>query len=210
MSARAAAIHRGMSLEYFTVSWNLLEAAVALVSGAAAGSIALIGFGLDSLIEVSSGGILLWRLHADRDEERREKAERSALKLVGLSLLLLAAYVAGDSLVSLIRRAAPERSLPGIALASASLFAMPLLARAKRRVASALGSSALQADSRQTGICAYLSAILLLGLLLNAAFGWWWADPVAGLVMVPLIAYEGSEALRGRTCCPGCAQKTAG
>ena len=210
MSARAAAIHRGMSLEYFTVSWNLLEAAVALVSGAAAGSIALIGFGLDSLIEVSSGGILLWRLHADRDEERREKAERSALKLVGLSLLLLAAYVAGDSLVSLIRRAAPERSLPGIALASASLFAMLLLARAKRRVASALGSSALQADSRQTGICAYLSAILLLGLLLNAAFGWWWADPVAGLVMVPLIAYEGSEALRGRTCCPGCAHKTAG
>jgi divalent metal cation (Fe/Co/Zn/Cd) transporter len=205
MSTRATAIHRGLSLEYFTVVWNLLEAAVALVSGAMAGSIALIGFGLDSLIEVSSGGILLWRLCADRDEERRERVERSALKLVGLSLLLLAAYVAGDSVFSLVKREAPERSLPGIALAIASLIAMPLLARAKRRVASVLGSSALQADSRQTDICAYLSAILLLGLLMNAAFGWWWADPVAGLVMVPLIAYEGSEALRGKTCCQNCA-----
>jgi divalent metal cation (Fe/Co/Zn/Cd) transporter len=204
MSTRAAAIHRGLNLEYFTVAWNLLEAAVALVSGAVAGSIALIGFGLDSLIEVSSGGILLWRLHTDRCEERRERVERSALKLVGLSLLLLAAYVAGESVVSLVRREAPEKSLPGIALAIASLIAMPLLARAKRRVASALGSSALQADSRQTDICAYLSAILLLGLLLNAAFAWWWADPVAGLVMVPLIAYEGSEALRGKTCCQDC------
>ncbi len=205
MSARVAAIHRGLNLEYFTVAWNLLEAAVALVSGAVAGSIALIGFGLDSLIEVSSGGVLLWRLSADQDEERRERVEKIALKLVGLSLVLLAAYVAGDSVFSLVRREAPERSLPGIALAIASLIAMPLLARAKRRVASALGSLALQADSRQTDICAYLSAILLLGLVLNAAFGWWWADPLAGLVMVPLIAYAGSEALRGKTCCQHCA-----
>jgi divalent metal cation (Fe/Co/Zn/Cd) transporter len=204
MNSRAAAIHRGLNLEYFTVAWNLLEAAVALASGALAGSIALISFGLDSLIEVSSGGILLWRLHADQDEQRRERVERKALKLVGSSLLLLAAYVTGDSVLSLVRREVPERSLPGIALAIASLLAMPLLARAKRRVASALGSSALHADSRQTDICAYLSAILLLGLLLNAAFGWWWADPVAGLAMVPLIAYEGSEALRGKTCCQDC------
>jgi divalent metal cation (Fe/Co/Zn/Cd) transporter len=201
MNSRAAAIHRGLSLEYFTVAWNLLEAAVALASGALAGSIALISFGMDSLIEVSSGGILLWRLHADQDEQRRERVERKALKLVGSSLLLLAAYVTGDSVLSLVRREVPERSLPGIALAIASLLAMPLLARAKRKVASALGSSALHADSRQTDICAYLSAILLLGLLLNAAFGCWWADPVAGLAMVPLIAYEGSEALRGKTCC---------
>src|SRR5208283_3737980 len=143
----------------------------------------------------------LWRLHADHDQQRRERAERRALNLVGWSLLLLAAYVAAESIVSLVGREAQERSLPGIALAIASLIAMPLLARAKRRVASALGSSALQADSRQTDICAYLSAVLLLGLLLNAAFRWWWADPVAGLVMVPLIGYEGSEALRGRTCC---------
>ena len=205
MSTRVAALHRGLRLEYFTVAWNLLEAAVALAAGAAAGSIALIGFGLDSLIEVSSGGILLWRLHADHDEERRERVERSALKLVGLSLLLLAAYVAGDSVVSLVRREVTERSLPGIGLAIASLIAMPLLARAKRRVASALGSPALHADSRQTDLCACLSATLLLGLLLNAAFGWWWSDPVAGLVMVPVIGYEGSEALRGRTCCQRCA-----
>ena len=201
MSTRAAAIHRGLALEGLTVAWNLLEAAVALACGAVAGSIALIGFGLDSLIEVSSGGVLLWRLRADHDQERRERVERCALKLVGLSLLLLAAYVAGDSVISLVRREAPERSLPGIALAIASLIGMPWLARAKRRVASALGSSALRADSRQTDICAYLAAILLLGLLLNAAFRWWWADPVAGLVMVPVIAYEGSEALRGKTCC---------
>jgi len=204
VTARAATIQRGLSLEYFTVVWNLLEAAVALISGAVAGSIALIGFGLDSLIEVSSGTILLWRLRADHDEERRERVERNALKLVGVSLLLLAAYIAGDSVVSLVGRKAPERSLPGIALATASLIAMPLLARAKRRVAWALRSPALQADSRQTDICAYLSAVLLLGLLLNATFGWWWADPVAGLVMVPLIGYEGSEAVRGKTCCQRC------
>jgi len=204
VSTRTAAIHRGMSLEYLTVAWNLLEAAVALVTGAVAGSIALLGFGLDSLIEMSSGGILLWRLRADHDEKRREQIERRALKLVGLSLLLLAAYVVAESVVSLVRRETPEKSLPGVALAVASLIVMPLLARAKRRVASSLGSSALQADSRQTDICAYLSAVLLLGLLLNAAFGWWWADPLAGLVMVPLIAYEGSEALRGRTCCQHC------
>lgn len=204
MSTRAAAVHRGLSLEYFTVAWNLLEALVALASGAAAGSIALIGFGLDSLIEVSSGGILLWRLRSDHDERRRESAERRALQLVGISFLALAAYVAGDSMVSLFQHEAPDRSLVGIGLAIASLITMPLLARGKRKVALTLGSPALQADSRQTDICAYLSAILLLGLLLNAAFGWWWADPAAGLIMVPLIAYEGIQALRGKTCCDGC------
>jgi divalent metal cation (Fe/Co/Zn/Cd) transporter len=204
MSARAEAVHRGLNLEYFTVGWNFLEAAVGLAAGAMAGSIALIGFGLDSLIEVSSGGILLWRLRSDHDEQRREAVERRALKLVGISLLALATYVTGESAVALIRHEAPERSLPGIALAVASLIAMPLLARAKRRVASDLVSPALQADSRQTDICAYLSAILLLGLLLNAAFGWWWADPAAGLLMAPLIAYEGLRAWRGETCCDGC------
>jgi divalent metal cation (Fe/Co/Zn/Cd) transporter len=169
-----------------------------------AGSIALIGFGLDSLIEVSSGGILIWRLSTDHDERGREAAERRALQLVGISFLALAAYVAGDSVVSLVKRELPEGSLVGIALAIVSLIAMPLLARSKRKVALALGSPALQADSRQTDLCAYLSAILLLGLLLNAAFGWWWADPAAGLVMVPIIVYEGIHALRGKTCCHDC------
>ena len=204
MSTRATAVHRGLSLEYFTVAWNLVEAAVALASGAVAGSVALIGFGLDSLIEVSSGGILLWRLHSDHDERRRAAVERRALQLVGISFLALAAYVAGESMVSLVKREGPERSLVGIALAIASLITMPVLARSKRKVALTLESPALQADSRQTDICAYLSAILLLGLLLNAAFGWWWADPAAGLIMAPIIAYEGIQALRGKTCCDDC------
>ena len=204
MTTRAAAVHGGLNLEYFTVAWNSLEAIVALVCGAVAGSIALTGFGLDSLIEVSSGGVLLWRLHSDHDDARRETVEQRALKLVGVSLLALAAYVAAESVLSMIRREAPERSLPGIALATVSLIVMPVLARAKRRVASAIASPALQADSQQTDICAYLSAILLLGLLLNAAFRWWWADPAAGLVMAPLIAYEGVQALRGKTCCQDC------
>ena len=204
MTTRAASVHSGLNLEYFTVAWNSLEAIVALVCGAVAGSIALTGFGLDSLIEVSSGGVLLWRLHSDYDDARREAVEQRALKLVGVSLLALAAYVAAESVLSIVRREGPERSLPGIAFALVSLIVMPVLARAKRRVASAIGSPALQADSRQTDICAYLSAILLLGLLLNAAFRWWWADPAAGLGMVPLIAYEGTQALRRKTGCQGC------
>ena len=201
MSTREAIVARGLRLEYFTLGWNLLEALVALVSGFIAGSIALVGFGLDSLVEVSSGSVLLWRLRADRHAEHRERAERLALRLVGVSFLLLALYVAADALKTLLRRETPEGSIPGIVLAIASLIAMPLLARAKRRVAHGLNSGAMQADSRQTDICAYLSAILLGGLLLNAALGWWWADPVAALIMVPLIAYEGIEAVQGKTCC---------
>ncbi len=204
MSARAAVVRRGVNLEYFTVAWNCLEALVALLSGAVAGSIALIGFGLDSVIEVSSGGVLLWRLHADRDEERREVIERRARKLVAVSLLALAAYIATDSLLTLVRREVPDASLPGILLAIVSLVTMPLLARAKRRVAGAIGSAALQADSKQTDICACLSAILLAGLVFNAALGWWWADPAAGLLMTPLIVYEGLQAWRGESCCQAC------
>ena len=152
------------------------------------------------MIEVSSGGILLWRLRSDRDEARRESTERRALKLVGVSFLLLAAYVAGEAVKTLWFKDAPERSPIGIALAAVSLVVMPLLARAKRRVASSISSRALHADSRQTDLCAYLSAILLGGLVLNAALGWWWADPVAGLVMTPIIINEGREALRGEGC----------
>jgi divalent metal cation (Fe/Co/Zn/Cd) transporter len=201
-AARESDVRRGRRLEYLTVGWNLCEGAVAVAAGAAAGSAALVGFGLDSFIESSSGAVLLWRLrHAGGGDERRE---RIALKLVGASLLVLAAYVAADAVWSLLRREPPEVSLVGVALASVSLAVMPLLARAKRRVAARLGSRALAADSRQTDICAYLSAILLAGLALNAAFGWWWADPAAALAMTPIIVKEGLGALRGETCCGDC------
>ncbi len=192
---RTSYIRRGRRLEYLTIAWNSAEAAVALIAGLLAGSIALVGFGLDSLIEVSSGAIVLWRLFADN-----ERAERIALKVVGASFLVLAAYVAFDSVKTLWQREAPERSLPGIVLAALSLAVMPLLARAKHRVAASIGSRALRADSRQTDLCAYLSAILLGGLLLNALLGWWWADPLAGLAMTPIIGNEGREALRGDCC----------
>ena len=205
MTTRAAAVQSGVNLEYFTITWNALEALVALICGAMAGSIALGAFGLDSLIEVSSGGILLWRLRSDHNVARREAVERRASQLVGITLLVLAAYVTGESILNLVRRDVPERSLPGIALAAVALVVMPVLARAKRKVASAIASHALRSDSRQTDICAYLSAILLLGLLLNAALGWWWADSASGLLMVPLIGYEGVQALRGRKCCENCA-----
>jgi divalent metal cation (Fe/Co/Zn/Cd) transporter len=154
------------------------------------------------VIEVSSGAALLWRLHMDAPE-KRERAERISLKVVGVSFLALAAYVAFDALKSLVARETPEASYAGIAIASLSLVVMPLLARAKRRVAAKINSRAMRADSRQTDICAYLSAILLGGLILNALFGWWWADPVAALLMTPIIGKEGVEALRGEACCDG-------
>lgn len=195
-------MRRGRRLEYLTVLWNSLEALISIVAGIVAGSIALVGFGLDSVIETSSGAVMLWRLHHsnERDAAARERAERIALRLVGVSFLALATYVGIDAAISLYRRDAPESSIVGIGIAALSLIVMPLLARAKRRVASQLNSGAMQADSRQTDICAYLSAILLGGLALNAAMGWWWADPIAALVMVPIIAKEGVEALQNKSC----------
>jgi divalent metal cation (Fe/Co/Zn/Cd) transporter len=198
---RARLVKRGQFLEYFTIGYNSLEGLIAVIAGLLAGSIALVGFGFDSIIEVSSGAALLWRLHADKDERRRERAERISLRIVGTAFLALAAYVAYDSLTSLLHREQPEESLPGIILATASLIMMPLLARAKRKVARGINSSALAADARQTELCTYLSAILLGGLLLNTLWGFWWADPVAALVMVPIIAKEGTGALRGKACC---------
>jgi len=194
-------LRRGRVLEYLTVGYNSLEGVIAVASGLAASSIALVGFGFDSAIEVTSGLALLWRLRPGVDGERREAAERTALRVVGASFLFLAAYVAFDAGKSLLRHEAPRESVPGIALAAASVVVMPLLVRAKRRVARRLKSAALHADAKQTELCTYLSAILLAGLALNALLGWWWADPVAALVMVPIIANEGVEALRGRTCC---------
>ncbi len=202
---RSVLLQRGRTLEYATVGYNVLEGVIAIGSGLLAGSIALVGFGIDSGIEVLSGLILLWRLNSRRDEEDRERVEARALKLVGWSFLILGAYVAWDAISSLIRRDAPDESFVGIALAAISVLVMPLLARAKRRVAAQLSSRALAADSKQTELCTWLSAILLGGLALNAIAGWWWADPVAALVMVPIIANEGIEALRGEHCEDGCA-----
>ncbi len=197
---RAAQVQHGRRLEYFTLAWNSLEGIVSVVAGAIAGSISLVGFGIDSFIEVTSGAALLWRLNVDHDVHKREHNERLALRIVGACFLALAAYIAYESARDLLQRNAPERSVAGIILACASLAAMPLLSRAKRKVAGAMNSAAMHADARQTEFCTYLSAILLAGLLLNALLGWWWADPVAGLIMVPIIAREGIAGMQGKAC----------
>jgi divalent metal cation (Fe/Co/Zn/Cd) transporter len=198
---RQLLLRRGRRLEVFTIGYNSLEGIIAVGLGLIAGSIALIGFGFDSAIEVISGATLLWRLGKHHDEAASERAEAIALKIVGVSFLLLAAYVSYDSIKALLLREAPSESVPGIVLAAASLVIMPVLVRAKRQVARAIRSDALLADAAQTAVCTYLSAILLAGLALNGLFGWWWADPVAALVMVPIIVREGLEALRGERCC---------
>jgi divalent metal cation (Fe/Co/Zn/Cd) transporter len=196
---RAAAVRRGRRLEYFTIAWNSLEGVIALIVGWMAGSIALVGFGVDSVIEVTSGATLLWLMCTDLDVPRRERNEKRALTIVGLCFLVLAVYVGYESGRDLVQRHAPERSLVGIALACVSLVVMPLLSRAKRKVGNALASGAMNADAKQTEFCAYLSGILLGGLLFNALFGLWWADPIAALVMVPIIAKEGIARLRADT-----------
>ena len=201
---RARHVRRGVQLEWFTIAYNSLEGLIALAAGFFSGSIALVGFGFDSAIEVTSGAALLWRLHTDESERTRERHEAAALRIVGVCFLVLALYVSYDALQSLVSREAPRLSLPGIVLAMASLIVMPLLALAKRRVAGHIASPALTADAKQTELCTYLSGILLCGLVLNASLGWWWADPVSALAMVPIIAKEGSDALRGRTCCATC------
>jgi divalent metal cation (Fe/Co/Zn/Cd) transporter len=198
---RHSRLQRGIMLEYLTLGWNLIEGLIAIASGAVSGSLALLGFGIDSFIEMASGGILLWRLRSEKRGAKAEDVERRALRLVGVSFLLLAAYVAFGAIKSLVRGEAPEHSLPGICIALLSMLVMPWLARRKRAAARELNSGALHVDSRQTSLCAYLSAVLLAGLVLNAVLGWWWADPAAALLMVPLIAREGVEAIRGKTCC---------
>jgi divalent metal cation (Fe/Co/Zn/Cd) transporter len=197
---RATVVRHGRRLEYFTIAWNALEGLVAVVAGAIASSISLVGFGIDSFIEVTSGSVLLWRMSVDAEVQRRELNEKRALRIVGLCFLLLAAYIAYESALDLWSRRASDHSIPGIVLACVSLVVMPLLSRAKRKVGRALGSAAMYADAKQTEFCTYLSAILLAGLLLNAFFGLWWADPVAALIMVPIIAKEGIEGLQGKAC----------
>jgi divalent metal cation (Fe/Co/Zn/Cd) transporter len=192
---------RGKRLEYFTIVWNSLEGLVAIVAGALAGSISLVGFGIDSFIEVISGAALLWRMSVDADVHSRERNERLSLRIVGVCFLALAVYILYESVSDLVARSAPQHSVPGIVLACVSLVVMPLLSRAKKRVGAELDSRAMKADARQTDFCVYLSAILLAGLVLNTALGWWWADPVSALVMTPIITKEGVEALKGESCC---------
>jgi divalent metal cation (Fe/Co/Zn/Cd) transporter len=197
---RAATANRGRRLEYFTIAWNTLEGLIAIVAGAIAGSISLVGFGLDSFVEVTSGSILLWRMSVDADVRQRERNEQRALSVIGVCFLLLAIFIAYESIADLVSKRAPERSVAGIALACVSVAVMPILSKAKKKVGRALGSAAMHADAKQTEFCTYLSAILLAGLLLNALFGLWWADPVAALTMAPIIVKEGIEGLQGKTC----------
>jgi divalent metal cation (Fe/Co/Zn/Cd) transporter len=185
-------------LSWITVGWNFAEAVVALVAATLAGSPALLGFGLDSIIESLSGMVMVWRFH---HLERGRHREELALRLVGWCLALLAIFVAYDATRSLMHSDPPESSFVGLGLAAVSIAVMPVLARHKRRIAQEIGSNALHADSKQTDICWYLSVILLVGVGLNILLGWWWADPLAAIVMVPLIAKEGFDALRGKTCC---------
>ena len=183
---------RAIRLEYFTVAWNCLEALVALVAGWLAASIALEGFGLDSVIETVSGLTVLWRF---RRQQADERAEQRAVRVVGITFLALAAYIGYEAGTDLWYRRAPSFSLPGFILAILSLLVMPALGLAKRRTARQLGSRALEADSLETFLCAYLSATLVVGLGLNAWLGWWWADPAAALAMTVFIVREGFEAL---------------
>jgi len=197
--ARTKWLQRGVWLEYFTIGWNIVEAVFAIGAGWLAGSIALIGFGLDSVIESASGAILLWRLKkelAGISGEQTEKAERTALLSVGITFWLLSGYVAHEAIGKLIAKEGPDVSIVGIVLATVSLIVMPVLAWGKRFVAARIQSRALEADAMETIVCAYLSFTLLLGLTLNAWLGWWWADPTASLLMLPVILREGWEAVK--------------
>jgi divalent metal cation (Fe/Co/Zn/Cd) transporter len=180
---------RGLRLEYLTVGWNVIEAIVAVAAGVVAKSIALVGFGLDSTVEIFAASVVIWQLRGVTEER-----ERRALRLIALSFYALAAYVVVEATRDLVLGAEAGESRVGIALASASLIAMPLLGVAKRRTGQRLGSPTLIADSAETLLCAYLSAILLAGLVLNATVGWWWADPLAALGIACLAIREGREA----------------
>jgi divalent metal cation (Fe/Co/Zn/Cd) transporter len=202
---RPVLVRRALRLNYLTLGYNSLEAVIAITAGVVAGSVALVGFGADSVIEVTASLTALWRIRSDA-EDVREAAERRALRVIGASFLALAVYVAYDATVTLWFGRKPETSVPGIALTALSVIVMPLLARQKRRVALRLNSGALTAEAMQTSLCAWLSVIVLSGLALNATLGWWWADPVAALAMVPIIAREGIEGVQGRSECCDCAR----
>lgn len=188
---------RAQVLAGASVAYNVVEAVIAITAGLVAGSVALVGFGLDSVVEVSSGLIIIWQFRHRLPETR----ERQALRLMALSFFALAAYVTFESIRALVTGHDPDSSAVGIGLAIASLMIMPFLSWAQRRTGKALGSNAVVADSTQTLLCTYLSAVLLVGLVLNATLGWSWADPLAGLVIAAVAVKEGREAWRGEGCC---------
>jgi divalent metal cation (Fe/Co/Zn/Cd) transporter len=187
---------RARLLAWLTIGWNAVEGVVAVTAGLAAGSVALVGFGLDSFIEVFAGCVVLWQIAGIGDSR-----ERRALRLIGASFFALALYVLIEAVWDLVSGAEAGPSRVGVALAAVSLVVMPLLAVAKRRTGCRLGNPVVIADSTETALCSYLSAILLAGLLLNATLGWWWADPVAALAIAGLAVREGREAWRGDNCC---------
>lgn len=196
-----------LALVLVTVAYNLVEAALALWSGFRAASVVLVGFGLDSMIECAAAGVLLWRLRLEWrgvDERALERAERRVHRFVGATFFALAAYVVGQAAWTLTVGEAPSESLLGIVLAVASLIVMPLVAWGKLRAAREIRSDALRAEAKETLACSYLSLTLLLGLGANAVWGWWWADPIAALAMVPWLAQEGREGIRGESCQDGC------
>ena len=199
--ARQLTVRRGILLSYATIGYNSFEAIGSLVAGIVAGSVALIGFGIDSVIEVIASIAAQLRLRADADLLRRSGAEGRTLRIVGWCFIGLAAYVTIDSAKSLYLREQPERSWLGVIILVLSVIVMPALAWGKRQVANEMQSAALKAEAKQTSLCAYLSVIALGGVGLNALVGWWWADPAAALCMVPIIAKEGIEALQARDCC---------
>lgn len=199
--SRSALVMSGKHLEYFTIIWHLLEGAISLVAGLVSGSLSLVGFGVDSLIELASAVAVWWRMAVDDKVDHRERNEKLALQLIGGSFIALAGYLIFESVVSVVKQKAPEPSVPGLVIAFLSLIVMPLLSRAKRNVAAQLNSPALKADATQADFCAYLSAILLLGLVVNFLFGWWWADPLAALIMAVIIGNEGIKTSLGEPCC---------
>ena len=198
-ASRKEALHRrALRLEWFTVLWNVIEAGVAIVAGVIAGSTALVAFGADSLIEVTSAVGLLWRLYrvrAGASAEEHSAAERKALYIVAATFFVLAVYTAYESIPALLNRETPETSMVGLVLSVLSLIVMPVLAYAKQQTGQQMGSEALQADAIETWVCSYLSLALLAGVGLHAAFGWWWADAVGALAMLPVILWQGWEAL---------------
>jgi divalent metal cation (Fe/Co/Zn/Cd) transporter len=201
---RGQDLQHGLVIEAVTIAWMVIEAAMAIGVGVTARSGVAIAFGVDSLIELGSAGVLVWRLRAESEQRSRDEVkgiERKAGRIVGGALFALAAYVVFQSIAVLVWRVAPEPSRPGIVLAIAAMIGMPVLARVKAGVAESIGSPALKGDAACSMTCAYMAATLLGGLALNALFGWWWADPIAALGIVYFLAREGQESWNGDTCC---------